>query len=456
MKKITHMMEGFEKSQIYDAFKTLFDTYLLNRDYEKTLSYVDDDFYSVGTGKEEVVVDKNTYANLLKEEISTIPGSVKYSIDSFYAKELAADLWDVLAELHVLLPQKEGVNYVYETRFTGCFRLEEKAFRILSMHISDPSMITGEKEFFPLSYIGSDESIDKMKTEKIVFDIISKSMPGGIISGYAKEGFPIYFVNDQYLELLGYSSYEEYYEDAEGMGATHIHPDDRDMVNAEIMNSYDEEVQYGIEYRIRHKDGHYIPVYDIGKKMITPDNEEVIICVLYDMTKDAKLKEILRQESYYDNLTGVYNRNGGIKTIEKALGSVSAFSFAFFDVDNLKSLNDIYSHSAGDDALKYFAKVLQKCFDEKTILARIGGDEFIAFFEDKRDRERIISVFEKVEAEYCNFIENTYPESHSSLSIGCITGTKKRTFDEMYQLTDNLMYEIKKHGKKGHNIIELD
>ena len=58
MKQITHMMDGFEKSQIYNAFQTFFDTYLLNRDYEKTLSYVDDDFYSVGTGKEEVVVDK--------------------------------------------------------------------------------------------------------------------------------------------------------------------------------------------------------------------------------------------------------------------------------------------------------------------------------------------------------------------------------------------------------------
>ena len=162
MKKITHRMEGYEKSRIYDAFQTFFNTYLLDRDYEKTLSYVDDDFYSVGTGKEEVVFDKNTYANLLEEELSIISGSVKYSIDSFYAKELAADLWDVLAGLHVLLPQKQGVNYVYETRFTGCFRLEEKAFRILSMHISDPSMITGEKEFFPLSYIGSDESIDKM------------------------------------------------------------------------------------------------------------------------------------------------------------------------------------------------------------------------------------------------------------------------------------------------------
>ena len=128
MKKITHRMEGFEKSQIYDAFKTLFDTYLLNRDYEKTLSYVDDDFYSVGTGKEEVVVDKNTYANLLKEEISTIPGSVKYSIDSFYAKEMATDLWNVLAELHVLLPQKEGVNYVYETRFTDVSDWRKKLF----------------------------------------------------------------------------------------------------------------------------------------------------------------------------------------------------------------------------------------------------------------------------------------------------------------------------------------
>ena len=90
------------------------------------------------------------------------------------------------------------------------------------------------------------------------------------------------------------------------------------MVNKETMYSYSTDTQYGIEYRIRHKNGHYIHVYDVGKKMITPDKKEIIICVLYDMTEDAHLKELLIRESKYDFLTGIYNRGAGIQTIESA------------------------------------------------------------------------------------------------------------------------------------------
>ena len=281
-------------------------------------------------------------------------------------------------------------------------------------------------------------------------------MPGGIIIGYAEEGYPLYFTNNQYLELLGYSSYEEYYKAADGLGTSHIHPDDIDTVNKEIMQSYGTDTQYGIEYRIRHKDGHYIPVYDIGKKMVTPDNKELIICVLYDMTEDAKQKEVLIQESRYDALTGVYNRGGGVRTIEHALKYVDAYSFAFFDIDNLKLLNDIYNHTAGDHALKYFTRLLRKYFDDRTVLSRFGGDEFVAFFKDKLDKQQIESIFSKLEQEYCSFIEQNYPKSQSSISIGCVIGTKKCAFQELCQTADELMYDIKKNGKKGYKIVELN
>ena len=104
------------------------------------------------------------------------------------------------------------------------------------------------------------------------------------------------------------------------------------------------------------------------------------------MTEDAKLREVLIRESSYDFLTGIHNRGGGIRSVEKALKNADSYTFAYFDIDNLKRLNDEYNHSVGDHALKYFADLLKQYLGEETILARMGGDEFVAFINKKIDK----------------------------------------------------------------------
>ena len=106
--------------------------------------------------------------------------------------------------------------------------------------------------------------------------------------------------------------------------------------------------------------------------------------------------------------------------------------------------------------MQYFVKLLKKYCDEKSIFVRLGGDEFVAFIDEKRSKQRIEFIFSKVEEEYCNFIAQNYPKSNSSVSAGCLTGTKRCTFDELCKKTDELMYDIKKHGKRGFKIVELD
>ena len=456
MKKFNHETPGYEHFSAYLAFRRFLDSYLLERNEEKMLSFMEDDICSPKTDEDGVVVGKKEFMELLQVELDVISESIGYKVLSVYGKEIAENIWNIQAEMELSIPNAEEEKTVYITRFTGCFKLSEKGFVVTLAHMSKVGESRDEKDFSVLNDAGSNGSIDKVKAEQMIFDIISKSMPGGIIIGYAQEGYPLYFANDRYLELLGYSSYEEYYKDADGLGTNHIHPDDVDMVNQEIMYSYNTDTQFGIEYRIRNKDGHYIHVYDIGKKMMTPDNKEFIICVLYDMTEDAKLKEILINESSYDALTGIYNRGGGVRTIKHGLKYANAYSFAFFDIDNLKLLNDIYNHVAGDHALKYFADLLLRHFDDRTVLARLGGDEFVAFFKDKLDVKRIQSTFSKLEQDYCSFIEKNYPQSDSSVSIGCVVGTKKCTFDELCRTADELMYEIKKNGKKGFKIVDLD
>ena len=456
MEKFNHETPGYEHFPAYLAFRRFFDSYLLERDDEKTLSFMEDDICSLRTSEDGVAANKAEFMELLQTELDVISESIGYKVISVYGKEIEKNIWNIQAEMELTLPDGKDEKIVYITRFTGCFKLSEKGFVVTLAHISKISGSRDERNFSPLKDIRSNGSIDNVKAEQMIFDIISKSMPGGIIIGYAEVGYPLCFANDRYLELLGYSSYEEYYKAADGLGISHIHPDDVEMVNQEIMYSYSTDTQFGIEYRIRNKDGHYIHVYDIGKKMITPDNKEVIICVLYDMTEDAKLKEILINESSYDALTGIYNRGGGVRTIKHGLKYANAYSFAFFDIDNLKLLNDIYNHAAGDYALKYFADLLLRHFDDRTVLARFGGDEFVAFFKDKLDKKRIESTFSRLEQDYCSFIERNYPESHSSVSIGCVVGTKKCAFDELCRTADELMYDIKKNGKKGYKIVELE
>lgn len=57
----------------------------------------------------------------------------------------------------------------------------------------------------------------------------------------------------------------------------------------------------------------------------------------------------------------------------------------FLDMDNLKKINDIYGHKAGDRALKCLGKLLQKRADQG-ISCRLGGDEFLMFLPDTDPR----------------------------------------------------------------------
>lgn len=431
-------MENYEKMPVYVVVKEFFDSFFIERNYEKMLSLLSDDFAGIGTVEEDIVTDKNEFVISLKTELSALTSTVDYKIKSISGKEITEGVWNVMATLEMKAETGFEQNARHFMHMTGCVRKENDGFKIDVLHLSKTT-----------------EGIIKTKTDKMIYDIISKSMPGGIVIGYAEAGYPLCFANNRYLELLGYESYEEYYKEAGGLGTSHIHPDDLDMVNEQIAKSYSTDTQFGIEYQIRHKHGHYINVYDIGKKMITPDNKEIIICVLYDMTENARMKEILLHESNYDALTGIYNRGGGIKAVRGSLENANEYSFMFFDVDNLKLLNDRYSHEAGDRALRYFSELLMKYFSEETILVRMGGDEFVAFLDGSTTMQRLQRIYTILEQEYCSFIDKQYPESHSSVSIGCVIGNRKCNFEELYRMTDGLMYDIKKHGKRGYKIIEL-
>ena len=443
------------QGQVFNLFNTFLYYHLAERNYEKVVAMLDDNIFGIGIGNETIAVGKEKFTELLRIELEKFPEKILYSIEEFYEKQRAERAWDVFAKVQLILRNAGKEKCVCRISFSGSFELQGDAGLVTMCHISE-NVSTDKDSTISLGVLARDSNIDINRTEQAVADIILQSMPGGIIAGYVTAGFPISFVNNKYLKLLGYSSFEEYVEEVHGMAIESIHPEDRERVMEAVLNSYSTDEQYGIEYRVRQKNGNYIFVYDVGKKIIMPDQREVIVCVLIDVTETVKMRNVLAQESSCDDLTGIFNRRGGIRAMEKYLEKETPYTFALLDIDNLKQINDKYNHKAGDHALKTFADLMKSTFTERTTIARLGGDEFIAFFPRKMRKNRLEEVFRLLQSEYGGFIQQNYPESHSSVSVGCVIGAKPVSYDTLYQQADELMYQIKKDKKNGCNIKELE
>ncbi len=88
----------------------------------------------------------------------------------------------------------------------------------------------------------------------------------------------------------------------------------------------------------------------------------------------------LRSMALIDELTSLYNRRGfvrcGTRLLEAACRDRHRALLFFFDVDNLKSINDTAGHAAGDAVLVQAAQVLRSVFRHRDVAGRLGGDEF--------------------------------------------------------------------------------
>lgn len=85
-----------------------------------------------------------------------------------------------------------------------------------------------------------------------------------------------------------------------------------------------------------------------------------------------------------DHMTGLYNRHFLTEHFNSILERSKRYSEQFcvvvFDLDNLKETNDHHGHLAGDLVIKAFSKTLQSHARRSDIVARFGGDEFVAIY----------------------------------------------------------------------------
>lgn len=103
---------------------------------------------------------------------------------------------------------------------------------------------------------------------------------------------------------------------------------------------------------------------------------ETISYFINGALENEKLNEVLTYNSYYDNLTGLFNRNKYLNDIEEIPRKDNTIGILFMDINGLKSINDLYGHHHGDTILKEAADILKTVFRDYNVY-RIGGDEYV-------------------------------------------------------------------------------
>ena len=181
----------------------------------------------------------------------------------------------------------------------------------------------------------------------------------------------------------------------------------------------------------------------------------ILYAVLFyaDKRKNISLmqekEEDMRKELGSDPLTGLLNRGFAKEAIDKELmGTRDTYmAFLLFDLDGLKKINDLYGHDIGDSSIKNFSNALVEFFGKETILARIGGDEFICLIPDAGDERMLKARLKSFLHKLSKYTEGGVV---LSASIGIATVDKNnRDFTTLYKQADTAMYYAKNNGKNG-------
>lgn len=93
-----------------------------------------------------------------------------------------------------------------------------------------------------------------------------------------------------------------------------------------------------------------------------------------------------------DNRTGLYNKNKLEEMMEEYYPKVGNIAVAFFDLNDLKTVNDTYGHLRGDDYIKAFADILKERQGNRCKAYRYGGDEFLVILEKVSANEAEMTV----------------------------------------------------------------
>lgn len=164
--------------------------------------------------------------------------------------------------------------------------------------------------------------------------------------------------------------------------------------------------------------------------------------------------DTLHTASLTDSMTGLLNRRGLDKAIERLQSQAIPFSILALDIDFFKSVNDNFGHDAGDDLLRRFAQLMKEQSREQDLLFRTGGEEFIIFLlnSDVQDAFKSAERLRRKVGLY-----DFAGIGSVTVSIGvAFWGNEQQSIRSTLKEADTALYRAKNNGRNRSEIFSAD
>ncbi len=244
-----------------------------------------------------------------------------------------------------------------------------------------------------------------------------------------------------------------------------VHPDDRKLVNDAFGNALKKGGSYTIEHRILHPDG--------SEKIVTSQGLVVLDelgrptrfhNVIQDITKRKRAEEQIHRLSYYNERTGLPNRNLFTEQTNRALliaqDRGQEVSLILLNLDRFKRINDSLGHTIGDDLLKYLAQRISDTLHDSGLvknylnrengsyfLAHVNGDEFLITLRGTPNSSRVANFTRNLLKQLSRPIKLNGQEIYITASAGiAIFPSDSQNLSELLKNADIALSHAKKAG----------
>lgn len=184
-----------------------------------------------------------------------------------------------------------------------------------------------------------------------------------------------------------------------------------------------------------------------------------IIGMLRDIDKQKREQKELYDRSRIDLLSGLYNK---MSTEEEIVAKLSVMQprtyvgLVMIDIDDFKTINDMYGHSVGDEVIQKIADILKEKFSNSNVIGRVGGDEFQVFVDEVLDP----AIIEEKTNLLCDVIPKAFDGTNLggkvTVSIGVYYTNSSVSYDVLYKKADVALYTAKSMGKNRYEIYGKD
>lgn len=261
------------------------------------------------------------------------------------------------------------------------------------------------------------------------------------------------FYSKRLIEMYGFEEGEIASKSIELDQRTH--PDDRaQMEVARDAHFSGLAPTYFNEHRVRCKDGSWKWVLSRGMLISRdPDGRPLrMIGTHTDITERKNAEALIRQQAFFDTLTGLPNRRMLRERLEQEIRRSrrdgQQLAILFIDLDHFKEVNDTLGHDSGDQLLIEAARRIKQCVRDSDTVARMGGDEFTVILTDISNTDHLEPLLQKILRSMDALFQIGGEQVFVSASIGItlypLDGTE---IEDLFKNADQALYVAKGEGR---------